>query len=77
MNAQITVRLFATLAGLTPENADAYPVTQGMTVRDLIGQLGVDEKDAKVVFINSRKAELSAVLNSGDRVGIFPPVGGG
>jgi molybdopterin converting factor small subunit len=32
---------------------------------------------AKLIFINGVKAELTSTLEGGERVGIFPPVGGG
>jgi molybdopterin converting factor small subunit len=46
-------------------------------VRDLVQQLGIPEIKAKLIFINSVKATLDSVLEDGDRLGIFPPVGGG
>ena len=77
MESHITVKLFATLTPLTPENSDAYPVPEGATVHDVIRALSVPEEDAKLIFINGRKAEFDTPLKSGDRLGIFPPVGGG
>lgn len=77
MESHITVKLFATLTPLTPENSDAYPVADGTTVHDIIRQLSVPEEEAKLIFINGRKAEFDSPLKSGDRLGIFPPVGGG
>ncbi|GBC59500.1 molybdopterin synthase sulfur carrier subunit [Desulfonema ishimotonii] len=77
MSAYITVRLFATLSKLTPENSDHYPIAPGTTVRELARNLNIPEKDAKLLFINNRKATLDSEIQDGDRVGIFPPVGGG
>lgn len=77
MEAYISIKLFATLKKLTPVSADKYPVIPGTTIRNLIWQLGIPLKKAKLVFINSKKGELDSMLQDGDRVGIFPPVGGG
>jgi molybdopterin converting factor small subunit len=77
MAGHITVKLFATLSQFTPGNADHYPVEPGITVRDLVQRMGVSEKEARLIFINGKKAELSFNIQNGDRVGIFPPVGGG
>jgi len=77
MKISICLRLFATLAKHLPENAEDYSVEQGITVQDLVKKLSIPEKEAKLIFINSRKAELSSVLHHGDQVGIFPPIGGG
>jgi len=48
-----------------------------MTVRDLLTQLDLPAEKAKLIFIDGTKAELSSRLEGGERVGIFPPVGGG
>jgi molybdopterin converting factor small subunit len=52
-------------------------VEAGTRVRDLVQQLGIPETKAKLIFINSFKVTLDSVLKDGDRLGIFPPVGGG
>jgi len=75
MNIQI--KLFATLLEKLPENADHFPVADGCTVGDLVTELDIDPKDAKLIFINGRKGALDSVLAEGDRVGLFPPIGGG
>jgi sulfur-carrier protein len=77
MQAYISIRLFATLNRYTPDTADSYPVRPGTTVRDLIDQLGVPETEVKLIFVNGVKGDLASALNGGERVGIFPPVGGG
>ncbi len=77
MNATITLKLFATLRELSPENWEAYPVNPGMSVRDLLAELRIPEDQMKVVFINGVIKTADSPINDGDRVGIFPPVGGG
>ena len=73
----IELKLFAVLTAHTPSNADYYPIEPGMTVEQLVGNLEIPEELAKLVFVNGRKADLTDTLNAGDRVGIFPPIGGG
>lgn len=75
MNIQINC--YATLARFKPDNANAYPVTQGETVGDVMARLGVAQEDVKLIFLNGVKAEPDAALSDGDRVGLFPAVGGG
>lgn len=77
MSHTISLKLFASLAKRAPENADAFPVAPGATVLELVRQLNIPLKEAKLVFINNRRVELDTVIQDGDRVGIFPPVGGG
>ncbi|MCG6972677.1 MAG: MoaD/ThiS family protein [Desulfobacterales bacterium] len=77
MQKYISIRLFATLNRYTPDTADSYPVRPGTTVRDLIDQLGVPLTEVKLIFIDGVKGDIASALNGGERVGIFPPVGGG
>lgn len=73
----IDLRLFATLARWAPENATHYPIAPGILVEALLSQLKIPFTEAKLIFINGIKGDLHSRLNGGERVGIFPPVGGG
>lgn len=77
MTIHIQIKLFATFLEKLPARADHFPVKAGATVSDLADLLGIDPKDAKLIFINGRKGDLDSILHEGDRVGLFPPVGGG
>ena len=73
----IELKCYATLAPLMPDNAATLPITPGETVLDLATRLSIPEKEIKIVFVNGLAADLDRPLADGDRVGIFPPVGGG
>ncbi|MEX1297779.1 MAG: MoaD/ThiS family protein [Desulfotignum sp.] len=73
----ITLKLFATLAPYLPENADHFQIEDGTTVEDLIEALQLPSDAVKLIFVNGRKQERTHALKSGDRLGLFPPVGGG
>jgi sulfur carrier protein ThiS len=75
--SHIHLKLYATLQVFMPAVGEAYPISPGMTVRDLLTQLDLPAEKAKLIFIDGTKAELSSRLEGGERVGIFPPVGGG
>ena len=77
MTPVIHLKLFATLRRFQPASEGGYPITPGVSVRDLIRELGIPEREAKLVFINSVRCDLDSRLKGGERVGIFPPVGGG
>jgi len=77
MKAVVDIKLYATLAAHAPPGAEAYTVADGIRVRELAQDLGIDLTLVKLVFINGIKKDLDARLQDGDRVGIFPPVGGG
>ena len=73
----IQLKLFATLRAYTPENAETYPIEPGTTVKQIVDTLGIPVEEAKLVFVNSTRRDFDTPLADGDRVGIFPPVGGG
>jgi len=77
MKTQINIKLFATLQQFMPVSADNFTIESGTTIQRLLDQLDIPQEKAKLVFINGVKADLSTALNGGERVGIFPPVGGG
>lgn len=77
MSRTIQIKLFATLAARLPAHADDYPIGEKTSVRDVVQALEIPEKNAKLVFVNGEKRSLDTLLKDGDRLGIFPPVGGG
>jgi molybdopterin converting factor small subunit len=77
MRSHIQIKLFATLQRFMPASAENYAIEAGTTVRSLLQQLDIPEDKAKLIFIDGVKAALTSTLKGGERVGIFPPVGGG
>jgi len=77
MKSHIQLKLFATLQEFTPPSAGNFIIDQGTRICDLLDQINMPREKAKLIFINGVKAELTTVLEGGERVGIFPPVGGG
>ena len=76
-SSTIELRLFAGLQVYRPDSWEAYPVESGTTIRQLLQALAIPETKAKLLFVNGIKVDLDAKLTGGERVGIFPPVGGG
>jgi molybdopterin converting factor small subunit len=84
MKSHIQIRLFASLQKFMPASADNYAIEAGITVGALLQHVGalLQQLDVpldmiKLVFIDNVHAELTSILKGGERVGIFPPVGGG
>ncbi len=77
MKKTIQLKLFATLSGLSPENAEAVPIDPGITIEGLLEQVKIPKDKARLIFINGVKSDLGSQLKGGERIGIFPPVGGG
>jgi molybdopterin synthase sulfur carrier subunit len=77
MAATVELKLYATLKRPLPADGKAVPVAPGTTVKSLLETLGVDLRAVKLVFINGRNKSIDTALAGGERVGVFPPVGGG
>ena len=77
MTVHIEIKLFATFAKFLPESANKYEIKSGETVRDLLAQLNIPEEKVRLIFVDGIRADLKTALQGGERVGIFPPVGGG
>jgi len=75
--AFIELKLYATLGKYTPPDADRYAVAPGLTIGQLVRRLEIPDKSVKLVFVDGRRGDLDTVLQGGERVGLFPPVGGG
>ena len=77
MKTHIQLKLFASLQQFMPESADTFAIEAGTTIQSLLDKLDISPAKAKLIFIDGIKADMSQTLNGGERVGIFPPVGGG
>ncbi|MDW7649830.1 MAG: MoaD/ThiS family protein [Bacillota bacterium] len=73
---QITVKLFATLRTnrFKAENRE-YP--EGSTVLDVANDLDIPKEELAITMVNGIILEPETVLQDGDTLSIFPPVGGG
>lgn len=74
---KIELKLFATIARYLPDSSESFLVEDGTTVRQIVDTLGIPKSEVKLTFVNGIQKPLDHVLNDGDRLGIFPPVGGG
>ena len=73
----IELNLFVTLARYRPGGTSRFEVEKGTTVTGLMALLGIEADMVKLIFINGKKADPETVIQANDRVGLFPPVGGG
>jgi molybdopterin converting factor small subunit len=77
MTVHITINLFASLKKFLPASSENYPIESGITVKILLDELCVPKDDVKIIFIDGVKHDFGSILKGGERVGIFPAVGGG
>lgn len=78
---KIEVNLYATLKKYMKNGnggkSSAIDVEDGTCVKDIIQKLKVPGDSVKLIFINGVHAKVDTTLKDGDRLGLFPPVGGG
>ncbi len=77
----VEVRLYATLRKYYPSLGIGEPLVITLDDKAKLGNLSSELKlpkeEIKVTFVNGRSEEESYLLEDGDRIGIFSPVGGG
>ena len=78
---KVEINLYATLARYLPDEVrqgdHMMELRAGATIGQLLQQLQIPSEEAKLVFVDGVRTDADAVLREGNRVGIFPPVGGG
>ena len=78
---RVEVRLYASLEKARPGLKAGEPffaeLESGTTARHLVETLGIATKRVQLVFVNGVVREFDHVLAEGDRVALFPAIGGG
>lgn len=77
---RLEVRLFATLRRHVPSAGGgvlAVDVPEGSTAADVIAKLRINVNEVHLLMVNGVHSPLDRVLAEGDRLGLFPAVGGG
>jgi sulfur carrier protein ThiS len=72
----IEVRCFASLAKYKPAGGHAQ-FDEPCSAGDLMRALGIPATEVAIIFVNGMHATEATALRDGDRVGLFPAVGGG
>lgn len=76
----VEVRLYAILRRYFPTSSSGVvtvDMRDGITVDELVSALEIDKHEIKMIMVNGIASEYSQRLTDGDRIGLFPPVGGG
>jgi sulfur carrier protein ThiS len=73
---QIQVKTFATLKKFEPEGA-MLEIAEGAKLGDVLDALGIQADEVKLLFINGVHSKVDTVINAGDKISLFPAVGGG
>jgi molybdopterin converting factor small subunit len=78
---KVEVRLYASLRKYHPTNGDSDAFTlelgDGAKLGDLVDNLKIPRQEIGVLMINGKWQKENHLLNDGDRIGLFPLIGGG
>ena len=78
---RVEVRLYASLEkarpGLKAGEPFSVELEAATTIKQLVETLGIAPKSIQLTFVNGVVQALDHILASGDRVALFPPIGGG
>ena len=78
MPVTIEIKFFASLKKyLPPNSASRYVVEPGTPLSVVFDQLRIPKDQVKLIFIDGVKEDANVLLHGGERVGVFPPIGGG
>lgn len=76
----IEVRLYATLRRHSAQASGgtvSVEVPEAINMWELVGMLNIPGEEIKLIMVNGKQADWHTILADSDRVGLFPPVGGG
>ena len=73
---KIMVKLFANLRDQR-EKEQILTLPEGANPGQVMAVLHIAAEDVAIIMINGRRTEADAVLQEGDTLALFPPVGGG
>ena len=77
----VEVVLYASLSKYHPSGSGSAPffvkVEEDSTTLELLAKLQIPAEEIKQFFVKNKRQGLDYVLKDGDRVAVFPPVGGG
>ena len=75
---KVNVKLMSIFAKYSKEDDDGKTeIKDGATVLDIVKELGLPEKQVRLIAVNGRQSDINTVLSEDDTVFIFPPAAGG
>lgn len=63
--------------GYDPYKGMALEIPPGAAVSQVIVSLGLPPKEVTLIMVDGRRQEADFVLQGNERLGLFPPIGGG
>jgi molybdopterin converting factor small subunit len=78
---EIEVRLYSSLRKYQPDPASSDPVIISLDDKaklgNLFNKLGIPKKIVAIIMVNGKSEEEGYLLQDGDRISLFPLIGGG
>jgi sulfur-carrier protein len=65
------------VSGYDPYKGFSMEVPGGATVAQVIARLGLPAPEVTLIMVDGRRQEADFVLQGNERLGLFPPIGGG
>jgi len=65
------------IPGYDPTNGVSFIVDGERTVADICEQINIPAGKIKIIMVNGKSKSPDHILRGDERVGLFPPVGGG
>jgi molybdopterin synthase sulfur carrier subunit len=65
------------VAGYDPYEGISLKVPPGTPVARVISQLGLPAQEVTLIFVDGHRREMDFALQGNERLGLFPPIGGG
>jgi molybdopterin synthase sulfur carrier subunit len=65
------------VSAYNPCQGISLEVDPGTPVARVISQLGLPATEVTLIFVDGRRREPDFVLQGNERLGLFPPIGGG
>jgi len=77
----VEVRLYASLRKYHPNRGSSealiIELDDKANLANLVDKLKIPKEEITITMVNSRQEEKSYLLQEGDRIGLFPLIGGG
>jgi sulfur carrier protein ThiS len=65
------------IPGYNPYAGISLTVPPGTPVARVIAELGLPPEEVTLIMVNGRRREMDFLLQGDERLGLFPPIGGG
>ncbi|SFQ99653.1 Sulfur carrier protein ThiS (thiamine biosynthesis) [Desulfoscipio geothermicus DSM 3669] len=78
---RIEVRVFSGLEKFLPNKSFGEPLPvelpEGGTIRDLLLKIGIPKDHVFTILVDGKHRSFDYTVRDGERISLFPPVGGG